>query len=66
MALIGEITQMASHRVLRSLEFRRECRRQHAPVRPQPLQNQLFALLGQQPVDGFLSRSLHVFTLLGL
>ena len=59
MAGIGEIAQMAAHRVLGRVEFGCEFRRQHAALRTQPFQNQPFAFLGQKPVHCVLSGSLH-------
>ena len=50
---------MTAHGVLRGLEFGRERRRQHAPFGAQPREDELFALFGQQSIEGFLAGSLH-------
>jgi hypothetical protein len=60
MARVGQIAQMAANRVLGGVEFKREFGRQHAAVRPEPVQYQLCTFVGKQPVYGITPGSLHV------
>jgi len=55
-----EVAQVAADGVFRRVEFGRDFGRQHPALGSQTLEDELLALVGQQPIHGVLSASLHL------